>query len=123
MDYHIEGQYSPREAMKVAQIVNKCLSDMPTCRPNMDEVVRLLELPSGFQGHSWWSGQPSVSTLNNQPYKWGPASSAVTAYSCRAIDFYFLDRMTARLHTFCHKWSVTIVQHEKRVVFKGRRYF
>ncbi|GAU12759.1 hypothetical protein TSUD_122520 [Trifolium subterraneum] len=39
-----EGQYSPREAMKVAQIVNKCLSDMPTCRPNMDEVVRLLEL-------------------------------------------------------------------------------
>jgi hypothetical protein len=44
MDYHIEGQYSPREAMKVAQIVNKCLSDMPTCRPNMDEVVRLLEL-------------------------------------------------------------------------------
>ncbi|WJX38275.1 non-specific serine/threonine protein kinase [Trifolium repens] len=39
-----QGQYSPREAMKVAQIVNKCLSDMPTCRPNMDEVVRLLEL-------------------------------------------------------------------------------
>ena len=43
MDADIEGQYSLREAMKVAHIAVQCLSDDPRKRPNMDEVVRLLE--------------------------------------------------------------------------------
>ncbi|WJX38274.1 hypothetical protein P8452_25953 [Trifolium repens] len=43
MDSHIEGQYSPREAMEVANIVIQCLSARPTHRPNIDEVVRSLE--------------------------------------------------------------------------------
>ncbi|XP_058781829.1 receptor-like cytoplasmic kinase 176 [Vicia villosa] len=43
MDCYIEGQYSPREAMKVACIVICCLSETPKNRPNMDEVVTALE--------------------------------------------------------------------------------
>jgi serine/threonine protein kinase len=43
IDSHIEGQYSPREAMEVANIVIQCLSARPTHRPNIDEVVRSLE--------------------------------------------------------------------------------
>ncbi|WJX32226.1 Interface between microtubules and kinetochore protein, variant 2 [Trifolium repens] len=39
IDSHIEGQYSPREAMEVANIVIQCLSARPTHRPNIDEVV------------------------------------------------------------------------------------
>jgi serine/threonine protein kinase len=43
MDARIEGQYSSGEAVKVAHIVTKCLSEGPKYRPNIDEVVRSLE--------------------------------------------------------------------------------
>lgn len=43
MDVDIKGQYSSREAMKVAHIVIQCLSEIPRCRPSISEVVKLLE--------------------------------------------------------------------------------
>jgi serine/threonine protein kinase len=43
MDARIEGQYSSREAMKVAQIAIQCMSVEQKYRPNIDEVVRSLE--------------------------------------------------------------------------------
>lgn len=43
MDARIEGQYTHREAMKVANLALKCLSAEPKTRPNMEEVVRELE--------------------------------------------------------------------------------
>ncbi|XP_045826216.1 receptor-like cytoplasmic kinase 176 [Trifolium pratense] len=43
MDARIEGQYSTREAMKVAQIAMQCMSVEQKYRPNIDEVVRSLE--------------------------------------------------------------------------------
>jgi len=43
MDARIEGQYSMREAMKVANLAIQCLSVEPRFRPKMDEVVRVLE--------------------------------------------------------------------------------
>lgn len=43
MDARIEGQYSTREAMKVANLAIQCLSVEPRFRPKMDEVVRALE--------------------------------------------------------------------------------
>ncbi|KAK2387856.1 receptor cytoplasmic kinase [Trifolium repens] len=43
IDARLEGHYSSQEAMKVARIVIKCLSERPKYRPNIDEVVRLLE--------------------------------------------------------------------------------
>jgi len=39
MDVHIEGQYSSREAMKLAHIVIQCLSE----KPKIEEIVRSLE--------------------------------------------------------------------------------
>ncbi|WJX89463.1 hypothetical protein P8452_71461 [Trifolium repens] len=43
MDSYLEGQYSPREAIKVASIAIHCLSSNPKNRPNINEVVRSLE--------------------------------------------------------------------------------
>ncbi|KAI5407388.1 Interface between microtubules and kinetochore protein, partial [Lathyrus oleraceus] len=43
MDARIEGQYSLREAVKVAHIAILCLSAEQKYRPNIDEVVRSLE--------------------------------------------------------------------------------
>ncbi|KAJ1399338.1 putative serine/threonine-protein kinase [Sesbania bispinosa] len=43
MDARIEGQYTLREAMKVANIAIQCLSVEPRFRPKMDEVVKALE--------------------------------------------------------------------------------
>ncbi|XP_061370210.1 receptor-like cytoplasmic kinase 176 isoform X2 [Gastrolobium bilobum] len=43
MDARIEGQYLLREAMKVALLAIQCLSVEPKFRPNIDEVVRILE--------------------------------------------------------------------------------
>jgi hypothetical protein len=43
IDARLEGHYSSQESMKVARIVIKCLSERPKYRPNIDEVVRLLE--------------------------------------------------------------------------------
>ncbi|KEH34690.1 kinase APK1B, putative [Medicago truncatula] len=43
MDSHIEGQYSPHEAMEVARIAIQCLSFSSKNRPNIDDVVRSLE--------------------------------------------------------------------------------
>jgi hypothetical protein len=44
MDADIEGQYSLHEAMKVSHIAVQCLSDCKENRPNIDQVVRELEL-------------------------------------------------------------------------------
>ncbi|KAJ7964522.1 Protein kinase [Quillaja saponaria] len=43
MDARIEGQYPVNEAMKVANLANRCLSTEPKLRPTMEEVVRALE--------------------------------------------------------------------------------
>lgn len=43
MDARIEGQYTLRKAMKVANLAIQCLSVEPRFRPKMDEVVRILE--------------------------------------------------------------------------------
>lgn len=43
MDARIEGQYTLRQAMKVADLAVQCLSVEPRFRPKMDEVVRALE--------------------------------------------------------------------------------
>lgn len=43
MDARIEGQYTLRKAMKVANLAIQCLSVEPRFRPKMDEVVRTLE--------------------------------------------------------------------------------
>ncbi|KAG5121075.1 hypothetical protein JHK84_039415 [Glycine max] len=43
MDARIEGQYTLRESMKVANLAIQCLSVEPRFRPKMDEVVRALE--------------------------------------------------------------------------------
>ncbi|XP_061363717.1 receptor-like cytoplasmic kinase 176 [Gastrolobium bilobum] len=43
MDARIEGQYTLRQAMKVANLAIQCLSVEPRFRPKMDEVVRVLE--------------------------------------------------------------------------------
>lgn len=43
MDARIEGQYSSREAIKVAHVAIRCLSAEQKYRPNIDEVVRSLE--------------------------------------------------------------------------------
>nr|WIL59841.1 nodulation protein [Melilotus officinalis] len=43
MDVRIEGQYSSREAKKLAHIVIQCLSERPEHRPKTEEIVRSLE--------------------------------------------------------------------------------
>ncbi|XP_058748102.1 receptor-like cytoplasmic kinase 176 [Vicia villosa] len=43
MDARIEGQYTVRQAMKVANLAIQCLSVEPRFRPKMDEVVIALE--------------------------------------------------------------------------------
>lgn len=43
MDARIEGQYTVRQAMKVADLAVRCLSVEPRFRPKMDEIVRVLE--------------------------------------------------------------------------------
>jgi len=43
MDARIEGQYTLRQAMKVADLAVRCLSVEPRFRPKMDEIVRVLE--------------------------------------------------------------------------------
>lgn len=43
MDVRIEGQYSSREAMKLAHIVIQCLSEKPEYRPKIQEILRSLE--------------------------------------------------------------------------------
>jgi hypothetical protein len=43
MDACIEGQYSSREAIKVAHVTIRCLSAEQKDRPNIEEVVRSLE--------------------------------------------------------------------------------
>jgi hypothetical protein len=43
IDSRIKGQYSLREAMKVADLVNRCLSEVLNMRPNINELVYSLE--------------------------------------------------------------------------------
>ncbi|KAF5742929.1 Kinase superfamily protein isoform 1 [Tripterygium wilfordii] len=43
LDPRMEGQYSPRTAMKVANLAYQCLSQNPKGRPLMSQVVELLE--------------------------------------------------------------------------------
>lgn len=43
MDARIEGQYTLRQAMKVANLAVQCFSVEPRFRPKMDDVVTVLE--------------------------------------------------------------------------------
>lgn len=43
MDARIEGQYSPKSALKAATLAVKCLALEPKYRPTMVEVVKALE--------------------------------------------------------------------------------
>ncbi|RHN68233.1 putative transferase [Medicago truncatula] len=43
MDVRIEGEYSSRDAMKLAHIIIQCLSEKPEYRPKIQEIVRSLE--------------------------------------------------------------------------------
>ena len=43
MDSRLEGQYSLNQAQRAATLAFQCLSVEPKYRPNMDEVVRVLE--------------------------------------------------------------------------------
>lgn len=43
MDARIEGQYTPRGALKAATLAVKCIATEPKYRPTMDEVVKALE--------------------------------------------------------------------------------
>lgn len=52
MDARIEGQYTLREAMKVANLTVQCLSVEPRFRPKMDEVVIALEELQGSDGNT-----------------------------------------------------------------------
>ncbi|XP_027362499.1 probable serine/threonine-protein kinase PIX13 [Abrus precatorius] len=47
MDSKIKGQYSSKEALKVAQLTLKCLQNDPKNRPSMEDVLDTLE---GIQG-------------------------------------------------------------------------
>jgi serine/threonine protein kinase len=42
-DAHLEGQYSEDVAMKALDLAMHCLSNEPESRPNMNEVVQVLE--------------------------------------------------------------------------------
>lgn len=42
-DSRIEGQYSLSAALKAAYLASRCLAVEPKLRPNMNEVVRMLE--------------------------------------------------------------------------------
>ncbi|CAL5189992.1 unnamed protein product [Lathyrus oleraceus] len=52
MDARIEGQYTVRQAMKVANLAIQCLSVEPRFRPKMDEVVIALEELQGSSDDS-----------------------------------------------------------------------
>jgi hypothetical protein len=43
IDVRIEGQYSSREAKKLAEVVIQCLSKRPEYRPKIEEIARSLE--------------------------------------------------------------------------------
>lgn len=43
MDARIEGQYTPRGALKAATLAVKCIAIEPKYRPTMNEVVKALE--------------------------------------------------------------------------------
>lgn len=43
MDARVEGQYSLKDALKVANLAVQCISPEPRFRPKMEEVVKALE--------------------------------------------------------------------------------
>jgi hypothetical protein len=57
-DSRIEGQYSFSAALKAAYLASRCLAVEPKLRPNMNEVVRMLEQLQDPEdnGHSQNSG-------------------------------------------------------------------
>lgn len=62
MDARIEGQYSKREAKRIAHLAIQCLSTEQKLRPNINEVVRLLEhLHDSKDTSSSSSGTPNPS--------------------------------------------------------------
>lgn len=66
MDARIEGQYTVRQAMKVANLAIQCLSVEPRFRPKMDEVVIALE---ELQGSSDVSAGEAGSSRDHQNVK------------------------------------------------------
>ncbi|OMO86441.1 hypothetical protein COLO4_21156 [Corchorus olitorius] len=49
IDPRLEGQYSSKGAQRVAALAYKCLSHQPKPRPNMGDVVKILESVQGFE--------------------------------------------------------------------------
>jgi serine/threonine protein kinase len=60
-DARIEGQYSVAAALEAANLANQCLSAEPNSRPNMNEVIKALELlqeSSDIQGSGISQNEP-----------------------------------------------------------------
>ncbi|XP_020236570.1 serine/threonine-protein kinase RIPK [Cajanus cajan] len=49
IDPRLEGQFPMKGALKVAALTYKCLSHHPNPRPNMSDVVKILESPQDFE--------------------------------------------------------------------------
>ncbi|XP_008223935.1 PREDICTED: serine/threonine-protein kinase At5g01020 isoform X1 [Prunus mume] len=66
VDPRLEGQYSFKTAMKVAQLAYQCLSQNPKGRPLMSQVVDILETLQSSGNHELQSGDGAV-TLYEAP--------------------------------------------------------
>ncbi|KAK7379261.1 hypothetical protein VNO80_04717 [Phaseolus coccineus] len=74
MDARIEGQYSKREAKRIAHLAIQCLSTEQKVRPNIEDVVRSLEHlqdsnHTQINGHSSTSNSTPISSLSPSPLR------------------------------------------------------
>ncbi|BAT86038.1 hypothetical protein VIGAN_04365100 [Vigna angularis var. angularis] len=74
MDARIEGQYSKREAKRIAHLAIQCLSTDQKLRPNIGDVVRSLEHlqdsnDTQINGHSSSSSATPISSLSPSPLR------------------------------------------------------
>lgn len=74
MDARIEGQYSKREAKRIAHLALQCLSTDQKLRPNIGDVVRSLEHlqdsnDTQINGHSSSSSATPISSLSPSPLR------------------------------------------------------
>lgn len=51
LDPRMDGQYSTKTAIKVAQLANQCLSQNPKGRPRMSQIVEFLEKYQSKEGN------------------------------------------------------------------------
>ncbi|KAL9332518.1 hypothetical protein ACSQ67_002128 [Phaseolus vulgaris] len=74
MDARIEGQYSKREAKRIAYLAIQCLSTEQKARPNIEDVVRSLEHlqdsnHTQINGHSSTTNSTPISSLSPSPLR------------------------------------------------------